>query len=186
MDDVVRFVSMSMGIVIARIKIDHPWQEYEWKPTGVLPGAAPIEAWRTLREEDDAVEYHAATLPLELHRKETSAYQVNMQDAVPALYVVYCEFEDEDADDEHPLDVQLVTASPFEAQDYLDSGEVMVERVAMPEGVGVWVTKFIEEFHVEEEFKKRRKNMVKKEDYTFGQEPVVELRKRMNGQHEDG
>ena len=52
----------------------------------------------------------------------------------------------------------MVTASPYEAQDYTDSGEELVERVPMPEGVQAWVWEFIERFHVEETFIKRKRD----------------------------
>lgn len=182
MSETIRSVSMPVGVVIARVKIDHPWQEYEWKPTGLLPGAGEINQWKLLREHEGYREYHAITLPLELHRKETPAYQVNLQDEHPAVYIVFGEPEDEDFDEEAPLEIQLITASPFEAQDYLDSGEVMVERLPMPEGMMVWVTKFVEEFHTEEKFKKRQRDKLDIEDHKFGQEPIFERRKRMKEQ----
>ncbi len=64
----------------------------------------------------------------------------------------------DDADGECPLDVLLVTASPYEAQDYTDSGEEIVEKVPMPAGLIAWVREFVEEFHEDEVFVKRRRD----------------------------
>ena len=75
---------------------------------------------------------------------------------VPAVYVVLRETADEDAG--HELEVVLATASPYEAQDYLDSGEEIVEQVPMPDGLVAWVRDFVEEHHEDEEFVKRRRD----------------------------
>ena len=65
--------------------------------------------------------------------------------------------ESADADAE-PLDVILVAASPYEAQDYTDSGEEIVEKVAMPEGLLAWVQDFVATFHEDEVFIKRKRD----------------------------
>jgi hypothetical protein len=59
---------------------------------------------------------------------------------------------------EMPYEVLLATASPYQAQDYADSGEELVEKVPMPEGVVAWVRDFVEKHHEEEEFVKRRRD----------------------------
>jgi len=72
---------------------------------------------------------------------------------VPSLYVVMRE-----AAGDPPLEVVLVTASPYEAQDYTDSGEEIVEKVPMPHGLVAWVREFVEDFHQDEVFVKRRRD----------------------------
>jgi hypothetical protein len=57
-----------------------------------------------------------------------------------------------------PFDVLLVTASPYEGQDYADSGEELVEKVPMSEGLIAWVRDFVLEHHQDEEFVKRRRD----------------------------
>jgi hypothetical protein len=47
-----------------------------------------------------------------------------------------------------------VTASPAEAQDYLD-GDELVEAVPMPEGVAAWLRDYVARFHVERALVKR-------------------------------
>ena len=55
-------------------------------------------------------------------------------------------------------EVLLATASPYETQDYLDSGEELVELVPMPEGLVALIRDFVAEHHHEEEFVKRRRD----------------------------
>ncbi len=174
--------SIAIGVLAERRKIDHPWQDYEWEPVGVWAHAPKIDTVQELRRGEDFVQYHLATEPLELFRKETEAYKVNLDEAQPVIYVILR--EDEDADDGAPMLVHLVTASPFEAQDYLDSGDEIVARLDMPKDVEAVIRAFVEAHHVEEQFKKRRRDRLVLEDHKFGQEPIFETRKRALKEHD--
>ena len=145
-------VSISLGIVLQRTPGVTRWARHVWKAVGVLPGAAPAH-WTELRREGDAVEYHAATLPLELYRTDTEAYLHGLSAKVPSVYVVM-----RDSEDDQPLDLVLVTASPYEAQDYADTGEEIVEKVTMPEGLVAWIRDYVELHHEDEVFVKRRRD----------------------------
>jgi hypothetical protein len=129
------------------------WAKWNWTAVAVLPGAGPAH-WLELRHEGDAVEYHAATLPLTLWAADAEAYLANLSDHVPSIYVVMRD----DALDGSPLSVALVTASPFEGQDYADNGEDIVEKVPMPEGLVAWVRDFTLQHHQDEQFIKRRRD----------------------------
>lgn len=121
-----------------------------------MPGAAP-ESWRELRRDGDVVEFHAATVDLELWRTDTEAYLTGLSTRVPAIYVILREATDPQA--EHEIEVLLATASPYEAQDYADTGEEIVEQVPMPDGLIAWVQAFIDQHHQEgEAFVKRKRN----------------------------
>ncbi|MFC3616667.1 DUF3305 domain-containing protein [Lutimaribacter marinistellae] len=144
---------MPLGIVVRRTPGITRWARWSWRAVAVLPGAASAD-WAELRREGDAIEYHAATLPLTLWAAETEAYLANLSDAEPAIYVVLREPDSKD----HPLEAVLVTASPFEAQDYADTGEEIVEKVPMTEGLVAWVRDFTLEYHHEEAFVKRRRD----------------------------
>ncbi len=144
--------AMPVGVVIRRRPGVTRWATWDWRAVAVLPGAGPAE-WQELRREGEAVEFHASTPLLELHGAETEAYLHGLSAEIPCLYVVL-----RDSDGGHPFDVLLVTASPYEAQDYADSGEDIVEKVAMPHGLVAWVRDFVEEFHTEEAFVKRRRD----------------------------
>lgn len=146
--------SMTLGVVLRRLPGVTRWASYSWKAVAVLPGAG-IAHWQELRREGEAIEYHAATLSLDLHGAETEAYLHGLSAEVPSIYVVMRESENEDAE---PLDVLLVTASPYEAQDYTDSGEEIVEKVPMPEGLMAWVQDFVTAFHQDEVFVKRKRD----------------------------
>jgi hypothetical protein len=143
---------MPLGVVIRRVPGVTRWARHVWQAVAVLPGAARAD-WNELRRDGEAVEYHAATLPLELFRTDTEAYLHGLSAKTPAIYVVM-----RPSETEHPLDVVLVTASPYEAQDYADTGEELVEKVPMPEGLVAWIRDYVEEHHEDEVFIKRRRD----------------------------
>jgi hypothetical protein len=161
--------SMAIGVVLERRKIDNPWQDHVWNAVAVLPGAAEIDAWRDLGSGEGWARFHAATLPLELHRSDTEAYRVNLSDEPPRIYVLLRDGDDEDDERDAPeLSPFLVTASAFEAQDYMDSGEEVVEGVPMPDAVIAWVQTFIDKYHVDEPFKKRKRHRLDPNKVGFG------------------
>ncbi|MBV2359433.1 DUF3305 domain-containing protein [Thalassococcus sp. CAU 1522] len=145
---------MPIGVVLRKAPGVTRWAQWCWRAVAVLPGAGPAD-WRELRREGDTVEFHAATVTLELHGADTEAYLHGLMAQVPSIYVV---LRDSGEPGDCPLEVTLVTASPYEAQDYTDSGEEIVEKVAMPPGLMAWVQDFVNEFHVEEEFVKRKRD----------------------------
>ena len=168
-EPVERSISIPVGVVVERRPIDNPWQKWRWTVVGVVPGAPPIDDWRELERDGEAVRWHAATLPLELHRKETDAYRDNLSASAPGLYVVLMTIPGAPA--ERAVRPFKVTASSFEAQDHLDCGEDLVERVALPPGLRAWIETFVARHHVEEPFRKRKRQRHDPDDVAFGRRP---------------
>ncbi|MBV7393768.1 MULTISPECIES: DUF3305 domain-containing protein [Roseobacteraceae] len=129
------------------------WAKWVWTASAVLPGAGPAD-WRVMRSEDEVTEYHAATYPMELHGADTEAYLHELSAQVPSVYVILREEGEGDC----PLQVLTVTASPYEAQDYADSGEEIIEKVPMPPALFAMVADFVEAFHEEQVFIKRKRD----------------------------
>jgi len=147
-----RTVSMPLGVVIKRAPGVTRWTPHVFNVTAVIPGAKRAD-WSFLRRDGDAVEFHAATVLLELHRTDTEAYLAGLSAKTPSIYVVMRESERN-----RPFDVVLATASPYEAQDYADTGEELVEKVPMPEGLVAWIRDFAALHHEDEVFIKRRRD----------------------------
>lgn len=146
-------IQMPLGVVVRKVPGVTRWAEWSWRAVAVLPGAGPAD-WVELRREGEAVEYHAATLPLTLWSAEAEAYLTNLSDAVPSVYLVMRDEARGDA----PLEAVLVTASPYEGQDYADNGEDIVEKVPMTDGLIAWVRDFALAHHRDEQFVKRRRD----------------------------
>jgi hypothetical protein len=145
--------SMRVGVVLERRRLNSPWQDHAWLPVAVLPGAADGADWRVLREDDGRMQVYAGSLPIELFRKETSSYRFNLAAAQPRVYVVIRRGDDP----ERPWRPILVTVAADEAQAMAESGEDIIEGVAMPAAVRAWVEAFVAEHHVDEPFRKRQR-----------------------------
>jgi len=153
-----RIESLPLGVVLEWKKVENPWKDHDWRPVAVVPGAGPLDPageWKELRSGEDWKHFHCGTLTLQLFRKETEGYKLNLSQTPPRVFVVLR--TDDDGETEHDVLPFLVTACPYEAQDYLDSGEEIVEAVTMPEAVVAFVQAFIDEHHVDEPFKKRKR-----------------------------
>lgn len=147
--------TIPVGIIVRRTPGVTRWAAWSWRVSALLPGAGPAD-WRELRREGDAVEFHAATMTLELFSSDTQGYVVSLASKTPCLYVVMS--EDESADAKLPWKPELVTASAFEGQGYAESGEVLVERVPIPLPLISFIRDFVQAHHVEEAFVKRKRD----------------------------
>ena len=148
--ETLRTITMPLGVVMRRAPGVTRWARQVWSMPYVIPFAPPAD-WKPLREEGGVAEWHAATLPLELHRADAEAYMQGLSAKVPSVWVI----SRRDADG-RPVPF-AVTASPFESQDYGDNGEDVVDKAAMPEGLVAWVRDFTLAHHEEEAFRKRRR-----------------------------
>lgn len=148
--------TIPLGVVVQRSLGVTRWAKFAWRVSSVLPGA-PAADWKPLRNENGVAEFHAATLPLTLYVSDAEAYAHELQARSPSIYVV---LRPNETSTDQPWSVALVTASPYEAQDYCDSAEELVEKVPLSEGLHAWIAEFVERHYEEEVFvKRRRKNM---------------------------
>jgi Protein of unknown function (DUF3305) len=174
-----RTISITLGVTIAREKFDNPWQDHIWRAVSVFLDAEPVEAWRTLEQRPGYDHFHVATLPLDLHRKETPGYIANLSGDDPGIFVVIRQGPAVHEGPE-PVHVALITASAHDVEAYGHLGEEVIGRVAMPDAVRELLEAFIDAHHTEEPFRKRkRKPHLVAEDHQFGQEPIHVLRERM-------
>ncbi|WP_299962568.1 DUF3305 domain-containing protein [uncultured Roseobacter sp.] len=157
--------SIALGVVMRRAPGVTAWVKWVWRASAVLPGAAQAD-WKLLREEGKAAEYHATTRDVWLYVSDTEAYAHELQAAVPSVYVILR--PDTAGRASGKPDILTVTASPYEAQDYSDSGEEQVERVAMPPAVLGWVQAFVAQHHAEESFVKRRRDKLRTDKWQAG------------------
>ena len=168
---------LRLGIVLVRERIANPWQEFVWTAVEAVPDAPVIDAWRVLSDDGSVLRVHAATFPLELHRKETPSYKANLESDEPSIYVV---LRNEPAEGSAwPVHVHLATPSPYEAQAYGEAEGEVIHRVPMPAEVVDLLAAYVAAHHKEEPFRKRQRGRGEKdEQHLFGQEPIHILRAR--------
>jgi Protein of unknown function (DUF3305) len=165
-----RMASLPVGVIVEWRALDNPWQDHQWIPVEVVPGAGAVPEWLEIGRGDGWVRYLIGTAPLELHRAETEAYKVNLSNDPPQVHILLRSDEEDDAP--HEIKLFLVTASPYEAQDYLDTEDNMLLSVAMPDDVIAWVQAFIDKHHVDEPFYKRKRERYDPNDVGFGRKPL--------------
>lgn len=174
--------SVPLCVILARKKIQSKWSDYVWEPVGVVLNAPKGVNGKVREEGDDWTHFFMECDPLELHRKDAPAYEESLrQENGGSLWVVLG--EEDDIDEPLPYYVQLVTASAYEAQDYLDSGELIVEVVEMPELLREFVSDYVSRCPEEEKFIKRKQKKKFHEDHTFGQQSLHEIRNLKKQRH---
>ncbi len=153
-----RSVSAPVGVILRRSPGATRWAKWAWSVSALLPGAGPADG-RVIRREvgpkGEIEERHAATLTLSLHRADAEAYLTGLSNDPPLVWVVLRR----DGRHAEP-EAHCVTASPFEAQDYADSGEEIVEPVPAPPALVAWISEFARAHYREEPFRKRRRDRV--------------------------
>jgi hypothetical protein len=171
-----RELRIDVGVLAEKRKASSQWAEDYWLPTAVVESHLNHHEGDVLYQTDDVTRYFMGYSEIYCHAKETEAYIHNFESKIPALYVVLRK------DDENTRKlswyVHTVTASPYEAQDYSDSAEDIVERVTMPLDIAKQIMDFIDIHHVDEEFKKRKRKDFKEEARQFGKEPIFLERDR--------
>ncbi|MEQ8665836.1 MAG: DUF3305 domain-containing protein [Rhodospirillales bacterium] len=144
-----------LGVVIERRNIDNPWIDYEWRPVAVVDDGPGAPGWRDLEEGDGWKRYLVTGFKVSLYSGETEGYKVNLSQPQPFVYVVLRPGEEREDHDVEPF---ALTVCPYEAMRYAESGDEIVEGVAMPSGVEAWVASFTDKYHVEQPFKKRKRD----------------------------
>ena len=162
-------LSLPLGVIVEKRASSHAWQDHIWLPIAVFQTDDLNADWKVMMEGEGFTRYHAATAYLNLHRKETDALNLNLE-GEGEIYVVLSEDESENA--KMPYKVHLVTASSYEAQDYLDTGEDIIEKVPMPEPIAALIAAFANEHHVEEKFIKRKRDKLDLKEHKFGKQPI--------------
>ncbi len=174
-----REMTIMLGVVAERRQAVSRWIEDYWIPVGVMLAPADLREADVLVSDARMTRYYMGRFELTFYASDTEAYVENLESGAPALYVVLRR----DGDGEHPLPwhVQSVTASPHAAQDYEVGSEDVIERIAMPPEVAQAIHEFLEAYHVEQTFVKRRRDRVDPEEHRFGKQPIFLKRGRRDG-----
>lgn len=149
-----------LGVILERRDADNPWLDYTWKSVEVVGGGMAEPGWRDLDEGDGWKRFLVSGFDVTLYSGETEGYKVNLSQAQPFVYVVLRPGEELEDHDVEPF---AMTVCPYEAMGYAESGDEQVDGVPMPTEIAAWVATFVDRYHVEEVFKKRKRG-AKSED----------------------
>lgn len=145
--------SREVGVVLRRSAIDNPWIDHLWSPLMVLdeiPAAAP---WTLLSQQADASLYYAGSSFIELYSTDTANYRDNLTGDGPLIWIALRR-----PDGGSELELTKVTADPTEGEAMFESGADVIGTVPMPPDIAAWIAAFVDQFHVERVFQKRKRD----------------------------
>ena len=173
--------SIHFSLIFERYASSHPWLDWEWKISGFMPVAdADVGREPRLLERSNLLNrWLGEPSRIDLHRSDIEAYVYNLTSPQPSVYAVAQEREGSIADG-LVWRTHLVTLSSYEAEEYM-AGEdgVLIGKLPMPDDVREWLEAFVAIHYVDEPFRKRRRDRLDVEEHKFGQESLLELRRRM-------
>ncbi len=120
--------SREVGVVVRRRSIENPWIDHMWSPVTVLEDVPATAPWTVLSSEADATIYYAGAASIDLFSSDTASYRDNLADGEPRIWVA------------------------------LRSGCDVIGTVAMPPEIASWIAAFVDQFHVERVFHKRKRD----------------------------
>jgi hypothetical protein len=145
--------SREVGVVVRRRSIDNPWIDQLWSPAMILDEVPSTAPWTVLSTEGDATTYYAGAASIDLFSAETANYRDNLAEGAPRIWVA---LRRQDGGAE--LELTKVTADPTEGEAMFESGCDVIGTVPMPPEIASWIAAFVERFHVERVFHKRKRD----------------------------
>ena len=145
--------SREVGVVLRRRSIDNPWIDHLWSPAMILDEVPATAPWTVLSTEAEATIYYAGSASIELFSSDTANYRDNLADGEPRIWVA---LRRQDGGSE--LELTKVTADPTEGEAMFESGCDVIGTVPMPPEIASWIAAFVDRFHVERVFHKRKRD----------------------------
>jgi hypothetical protein len=155
-----------VGVIVERRPAKSRWQRHVWRAVEVLPGRPATPPWTVLAEADGVTRFYAGTTDLVVYGKETEALVHNLGAAMPAVWVILRPREGAEG-----FELLMATVDAGEAQAHADTGDDLVEMVAMPEAVRSWLVPFVAAHHVERPKYKRKRDRADPEALAAGRLP---------------
>jgi hypothetical protein len=145
--------SREVGVVVRRRTVDNPWIDHTWSPVMLLDQVPATLPWSVLSDEGGTTLYYAGSAFIDLFSSETANYRDNLADGEPRVWVA---LRQQGGGDE--LELTKVTADPTEGEALFESGTEVIGTVPMPPDIAAWIAAFVDEFHVERVFQKRKRD----------------------------
>jgi hypothetical protein len=164
--------SWQVGVVLRRRAVDNPWIDHVWSPVTVLDEVPATAPWTVLSTEADATIYYAGSASIDLFSSDTAAYRDNLADGEPRIWVALRR-----PDGGTELELTKVTADPTEGEAMFESGCDVIGTVPMLPEIAAWIAAFVDEFHVERVFHKRKRDRTSEDRKRETSEPPADRRK---------
>ncbi|HEV7878766.1 DUF3305 domain-containing protein [Bradyrhizobium sp.] len=164
--------SREVGVILRRRSIDNPWIDHMWSPLMVLDAVPATAPWTELSRETDATIYYAGSASIDLFSSDTANYRDNLAEGEPRIWVA---LRRQDGGAE--LELTKVTADPTEGEAMFESGCDVIGTVPMSPDIASWIAAFVDEFHVERSFHKRKRDRTSEDRKREASEGPTDRRK---------
>lgn len=134
------------------------WAGPRLVPFSVGPELPGIAGGVKISDRDGTETWYLGGYGLQLHSGDTGNYRDNLGAARPSVWVAL-----KGAEKPVSAEVVLLTVDPYEGEALATDPALMVEAVAMPGDLRTRLAEFVERFHVEIPFKKRKRKAVEVE-----------------------
>jgi hypothetical protein len=141
-----------IGVVVAKRKLKSAWASYAWAPHAVLPAAPVVPRGASLSADAEIELFYAGPFEVVLYPSETGHYRDNLVSGRPSLWVALR------PDEGDGYQVAIVTADPYEGEALAEGIGEIVEPVPMPLEVQAKIAAYIDAFHRERPFQKRKRD----------------------------
>jgi Protein of unknown function (DUF3305) len=145
--------TITVGIVIERVKGSGRWADFLWRPCGALTGAPETPVGSKLSDDGEHATFYAGAGEIELYRTEAANYRENLLVETPLIWVML-----RTTASEPPYALAGVTADPAEGEAWASLGSDIVDTIAMPEPILAAVAQFVSEHATGERFQKRKRD----------------------------
>lgn len=143
-----------IGVILERRRVDNnPWIDHSWRPVQVLPGVPASPPWTVVAEGDGWQHFYAGPAELALYRHESETYQYNIDSRQPAVWVFLRR-----SDGEHGIELLGASVDPGEAHAHNDTGDDIVDFVAMPQPILDWLAGYVQQYPPTKEHYKRKRD----------------------------
>lgn len=154
---------VEVGIVVARRRLSGPWADHAWLPVGALPAPSALPAWTRLSADERQELFYAGSFEIGLYRSETSHYRDNLMSGRASLWIALRPIGSESHE------IAVVTADPYQGESLAEGIGEIVEAVPMPDAVAAKISAFVDAFHVERPFVKRKRDRPDREALARGE-----------------
>ena len=142
-----------LGVVLARRSLDNPWIDHVWVAHTVLYPAPEVAPGALLSKDETLTLVYAGPATVELFMGETANYRDNLLSGAPSLWIAA-----RSRSDGGTPEFVRVTADPTEGEAYFESGSDIVAALPMPAELHAWISAFVDAYHVERVFLKRKRD----------------------------
>ena len=146
-------ITRQVGVVLGRRSLDNPWIDHMWVAQALLYPAPEAEPGTLLSKDEALALVYAGAATIELFVSETANYRDNLLSGAPGLWVAA-----RSRSDGGIPEFVRVTADPTEGEAYFESGNDIVAALPMPAELNAWITAFVDAYHVERVFLKRKRD----------------------------